>query len=220
MKKVLCWIFGIIFALVAVSSLSKLHYVSFLFEAIIALLLVPLTNKYMKEKYLINIPTWATPTTISLYLIFLLIIGIIYLDPFMKQAIKRAREEISYSIIGPLPRITAEQKEIFESFEIDAYNLSSKIVNLKTIKSQKLKEKKCIEYSKNIKNLKVSKKLPLEVQVLLIESILDLSTALEMTNTNKYSPLDVVSKTLDAQSKIKEANILLGISPNKNAYQR
>jgi len=222
MKKVFCWIFGIIFTLVAISSLLKLHYASFFFEALIALLLIPLISKYIKEKYMINIPKWVAPTTISLYLIFIITMGIInlYKDPFMKQAIKRSQEEASFIIRRPLPGITAEQKEAFENFNIEAYNLSGKIMGLKAIESQKLKEEKFIEYTKEIENLKVPKDFPEEVKDLLVEAIDDFSIALQMSNTSEYSPLDVISKTLDAQTKLKGASILLGITPYKSAFEK
>ncbi len=220
MKKTFSWIFGCIFALLAVFSLLNAHFISFLLEAFIAVLLIPPANKYLKEEIKVNIPKWGTPVAISLYIVFVIAMGSYNAyqaaAPFFQPFVRMSKEIKSYNRL-PLEGVTAEQKESVEKYQTYIVEFMNKLKTLNQIKNEKIKKEKLIEYSTEIENLEIPKNLPEEVESLLIGSKKDFNNAFEMVlkmdDMNKDDVVNMLNKIVDGSIKVSKASILVGITP-------
>ena len=218
MKKVFCWIFGCIFALLALLSLKNAHLISFLFEAFVAVLLLPPANKYLNEGLKLNFPQWITPTAISLYIIFAIAMGSINMynaaAPFLQPFIRMSKELQSYNR-QPLEGVTTEQREGVEKFQAEIAEFANKLKTLNQIKNEKIKREKLIEYSEEIKEMEIPEELPEEIESLLVDSKQDFNTAFEKLMKNeemtKEDFIYFLNTVIDGFIKVSKASRLAGI---------
>jgi hypothetical protein len=223
MKKAFSWIFGCIFALLAISSLFHAQYVSFLFEAFIAVLLIPPANNYLKQGLKVNIPKWVTPTAITFYYIFVIAVGVINIyrvsAPFVQPFVRMSQEIASFDR-QPLAGITLEQRESVEKYQAKISEFINKLKTLNQIQNKKLKQEMLLEYSADIKKLEVPRGLPSEIESLLVASKEDFNAAFEMIvkseDLNQENMVKMINKIVDGCIKVSKASVLIGITPQKN----